>query len=151
MSVKVDDIRNRQIVTIRAFNFSVEKVFSAWANADQLKQWWGPKGFSNSFHEFDFRPGGRWIFVMHGPNGGNYDNESVFVEIEEPVRIVLNHISPPHFQLTVDFEEAGDSMTRLVFQQLFETVEEYNKVKGFAVDANEENMDRLEAVLRKAN
>ena len=147
--MQVDAIKNRQIITVRLFKASIEKVFSAWANEEQLKLWWGPKGFSNSFHEFDFRPGGRWKFVMHGPNGGNYENESFFVEINEPKRIVLQHISRPHFQLTVDFEDLGNT-TRLVFQQLFETVEEYNKVKGFAADANEENMDRLETVLQGA-
>jgi hypothetical protein len=87
---------------------------------------------------------------MHGPDGGNYPNESVFLEIRESEKIILDHISNPRFQLTASFEEAGQGKTRLIFEQLFETAEVYNKVKEFAVDANEENMDRLEAVL-KAN
>jgi uncharacterized protein YndB with AHSA1/START domain len=44
-------------------------------------QWWGPEGFANTFAQFEFKPGGRWVFVMHGPNGANYPNESVFREI----------------------------------------------------------------------
>lgn len=148
MHMKLNEIADRQIVTIRIFNFPRETVFSGWAKPELLKQWWGPKDFTNTFHEFDFRPGGKWKFIMHGPNGGNYPNESVFVEIKEPGRIILNHISKPHFQLTADFEEVENNKTKLIFQQLFETVEEYDKVKGFAVDANEENMDRLEAVLK---
>jgi len=148
MPTKLDDTADRQIVTVRVFNAPREIVFSAWANPDLLKQWWGPKGFTNTFHEFDFQPAGKWEFTMHGPNGGNYPNESVFVEIEEPRRIILNHISKPHFRLTAHFEELDNNKTKLVFQQLFETVEEYNKVKVFAVDANEENMDRLEGVVK---
>jgi uncharacterized protein YndB with AHSA1/START domain len=144
-------IKERQIVTIRVFNAAVKDVFSAWTNPELLRRWWGPKGFSNTFHVFDLRPGGDWKFTMHGPDGSNYPNESVFIEIEEPKKIVLNHISKPRFRLTAEFEDEGNNRTKLLFQQLFETVEEYNKVKVFAVDANEENMDRLQAVLKSAN
>lgn len=139
---------DRQIVTTRVFNASREIVFLAWTNPVLLAKWWGPKGFTNTFHEFDKRPGGKWKFIMHGPDGGNYPNESVFVEIREPEQIILNHISRPHFQLTALFEKIDKNKSRLIFQQIFETVEEYNKVKRFAVDANEENMDRLEEVLK---
>jgi uncharacterized protein YndB with AHSA1/START domain len=144
-----NEYSERQIVTTRILNASRETVFTAWTNPELLKQWWGPKGFTNTFHEFDLRVGGHWKFTMHGPDGGNYPNESVFIEITEPERIVLNHVSRPHFQLTASFEEAGDNKAKLIFEQLFPTVEEYNKVKGFAIDANEENMDRLEDVLQK--
>lgn len=139
---------DRKIVTTRIFNAPREIVFSAWTNPELLKRWWGPKGFTNSFYEFDLRPGGNWKFTMHGPDGGNYQNESVFVEINEPEKIILNHVSNPHFQLTACFEEAGQGKTKLIFEQLFETVELYNKVKIFAVDANEENMDRLQDVIK---
>lgn len=67
-----------EIVTIRNFNFSRTQVFEAWSNPDLLKEWWGPKGFTNTFHLFDFKVGGRWSFVMHGPDKGNYVNECTF-------------------------------------------------------------------------
>lgn len=140
---------DRKIVTTRVFNAPRKIVFSAWSNPELLKRWWGPKGFTNTFHQFDLHAGGNWKFTMHGPDGGNYPNESVFVEIKEPERIIVNHVSKPHFQVTARFEEVDNNKTKLIFEQLFPTVEEYNKVKGFAVDANEENMDRLEEVLRK--
>jgi uncharacterized protein YndB with AHSA1/START domain len=145
--IKMNNHSNRKIVTTRTFNAPRETVFSAWTNPELLKRWWGPKGFTNTFHEFDLRPGGKWKFIMHGPDGGNYENESLFVEISEPVKVILDHISHPHFRLTATFEEAGSGKTKLIFEQLFETAELYNKVKGFAVDGNEENMDRLETVL----
>jgi uncharacterized protein YndB with AHSA1/START domain len=149
MTKEINNNADRNIVTIRIFNAPREIVFSAWTNPELLKQWWGPKGFTNTFHQFNLRNGGCWKFIMHGPDGGNYPNESVFVEIKTPEKIVLDHISKPHFRLTASFEEVDTDKTKLIFEQLFPTVEEYNKVKGFAIDANEENMDRLEDLLQK--
>lgn len=139
---------DRTIVTIRTFNAPKEAVFSAWSNPKLLKTWWGPKGFTNTFYEFDLVPGGKWKFTMHGPNGGNYENESVFIEIKAPEKIVLHHVSNPQFLLTASFEDAETNKTKLIFEQQFNTVEEYNKIKAYAVDANEENMDRLEEVVK---
>ena len=148
MATENKEYSNRQIVTTRILNAPKETVFSAWADPETLARWWGPKGFKNSFHEFDFKPGGNWKFTMHGPDGGDYPNESVYVEIKKQEKIILRHVSRPHFQLTARFEEVEDNKTKLIFEQLFDTIEEYNKVKVFAVDANEENMDRLEEVLK---
>lgn len=144
----MNDHSDRTIVTTRILNAPKEIVFSAWTNPELLKRWWGPKGFANTFHQFDIRPGGRWEFTMHGPDGGSYHNESVFAEIKEPDKIVIDHVSNPRFQLTASFEADIPGKTKLIFEQVFETVEVYNKVKGFAVGANEENMDRLEDVLK---
>lgn len=144
-----NDHLERQIATIRIFNAPRKVVFSAWTDPELLKQWWGPKGFTNTFHEFDMRIGGNWKFTMHGPDGGNYPNESIFLEIKDPERIVLDHVSKPKFVVTARFEEIDNNATKLIFEQLFPTVEEYNKVKGFAIGANEENMDRLESILQK--
>ena len=70
-----------EILTTRIVNFSQEQVFEAWSNPDHLKNWWGPNGFSNTFHEFNFRPGGKWSFIMHGPDCTGSSNESGFVKI----------------------------------------------------------------------
>ncbi len=85
----------REIVSTRILDAPRERVFKAFADPDHLMHWWGPKGFSNTFHEFDFRPGGTWRFVMHGPDGIDYQNKSVFVEIVMPERIVFAHVSGP--------------------------------------------------------
>lgn len=55
-----------EIVSARIVNAAIEKVFSAWSDPEHLKNWWGPKGFTNTFHEFDFRVGGKWVFTMYG-------------------------------------------------------------------------------------
>ena len=137
---------DREIVTTRVFDWPREHVFRAWSDPDHLARWWGPKGFSNTFHEFDMRPGGLWRFVMHGPNGVDYPNKSVFVEIVKPERIVFEHVSGPTFQVTATFTELS-GQTTLTFRMLFETAADCDKVKGFAVEANEQNFDRLEAQL----
>jgi uncharacterized protein YndB with AHSA1/START domain len=143
------DTAEREIVTTRLLNATRERVFRAFTDPAHLARWWGPKGFTSTFHEFDPRPGGAWRFVMHGPDGRDYDNESVFVEVVKPGRIVFQHISAPHFfQMTVTLvEEAGK--TRLTWRMLFKTVEACEKVKPFVVPANEQNFDRLEAELAK--
>jgi uncharacterized protein YndB with AHSA1/START domain len=142
-----EDPAGREVVTTRVFDAPRERVFRAWTEPDPLARWWGPKGFTNTFQEFDLRPGGFWRFVMRGPNGAEYPNESVFVEIVEPERLVFQHLRPVHrFQVTADFEDLGGK-TRLVWRMLFESADECEKVRRFVVEANEQNLDRLEAEL----
>lgn len=148
MTAHKTNTADRDIVTTRVFNAPRELVFQAWTDPDQLVQWWGPKGFTNTFHEFDMRPGGIWRFVMHGPNGVDYQNKSVFVEVVNPERIVFDHVSGPRFQVVATFaEQAGK--TTLTFRMRFESAAECDKVKAFAVEGNEQNFDRLEAQLAK--
>lgn len=142
MTNEYDEVVQREIVTTRVFDAPRDLVFEAWTDPDQLKLWWGPKGFSNTFHAFELKPGGLWRYTMHGPDARNFENESRFVEIIAPERIVLDHVSAPRFRLTVLFEEIGDR-TKITFRQLFETLSVYTQVKQFAVPGNEDNMDRL--------
>ena len=143
----IDETTGREIVSARIFNWPRELVFKAWAEPGLLMQWWGPKGFTNTFHEFDFRESGKWYFTMHGPDGTDYHNGIVFKKIEKPGLIIFDHLKPMHkFQVTASFEEIGDK-TRLIFRMLFETVDECEEVKKYVIEANEQNFDRLETVL----
>jgi uncharacterized protein YndB with AHSA1/START domain len=139
---------DREIVSTRVMNAPRELVWRAWTEPEHLAKWWGPLGFTNSFQEFNLKPGGTWRFVMHGPDGKDYQNECVFVEITRPERIILDHVSTPKFRITAAFEEIAGK-TRVVFRQLFETSGVYDAVKGFAVPGNEQNFDRFEAELVK--
>jgi len=136
----------REIVSTRVVGAARELVFKAFTDPDHLARWWGPQGFTNTFHEFDLRPGGTWRFVMHGPDGVNYQNKSVFVEIVKPERIAFEHVSGPQFQMTIALAEQGGK-TKITWRMLFESAAECDKVKKFAVEANEQNFDRLEAEL----
>jgi uncharacterized protein YndB with AHSA1/START domain len=140
---------DREIVSTRDFRAPRELVFKAFSDPTWLVHWWGPKGFTNTFQMFDMRPGGFWRFVMHGPDGVDYENESVFVEIVKPERIVFRHLRPVHeFQMTVTFVEQ-DGKTRLTWRMLFPSAAECDRAKMYVVDANEQNFDRLEAQLLK--
>lgn len=139
---------NREIVTKRTINFPIALVFSAWSDPKHLEKWWGPDGFTNTFHEFNFRPGGKWRFVMHGPEKGNYKNECEFLRIDPPNLIYWKRLSPPLFHVLATFEIVDDSCTYVTFRMLFDSEEECNKLKKFVVDKNEENFDKLEAELR---
>jgi uncharacterized protein YndB with AHSA1/START domain len=136
------NVSDREIVTTRIFDAPRELVWQAWSDPAHLQHWWGPKGFSNTFETFEFKPGAVWRFTMHGPDGTDYKNEWIFVEIEKPSRIVLDHMSPPKFRVTATFEDM-DGKTRITFQQVFETAAVYENVKPRAVPGNEGMFDRL--------
>ena len=138
-----------EIVSTRVVNFPQELVYSAWTEPDHLKNWWGPKGFTNTFNEFDLRPGGKWSFIMHGPDKGNYANECEFLKVEKPNFISWKRYSKPLFQVSAAFEAVSDQATKIVFKMIFDTAEECNKLKPFVVDKNEENFDKLEIELSK--
>jgi uncharacterized protein YndB with AHSA1/START domain len=138
-----------EIVSTRIFNAQIDLVFSAWTDPEHLKNWWGPKGFTNTFHQFDLRPGGIWKFTMHGPDKGHYQNECEFIKIERPSFIAWRRLSKPLFQVVAAFESVGTHKTRVVFKMLFTSEEECRKIKVFAVEKNEENFDRLEEELRR--
>jgi uncharacterized protein YndB with AHSA1/START domain len=138
-----------EIVTTRIFNAPRALVYKAWTDPDHLKNWWGPKGFTNTFDTFDLRVGGKWIFTMHGPEKGNYRNECTFAVIREPELLIWDRRSKPLFQVEVTFEELGENETKVIFKQKFKTVEECDKIKKFTVGKNDENMDKLENELEK--
>ena len=142
MSNEYTEIVRREIVTTRVFDAPRALVFAAWTDPEQLKLWWGPRGFTNTFETFEFKTGGVWKYVMHGPEGRDFQNEMRFVQIAAPERIVIDHLSPPQFRLTAVFEELGNR-TKLTFRQLFATPELYDGVKRFAMPGNEENLDKL--------
>jgi uncharacterized protein YndB with AHSA1/START domain len=135
------------IVSTRIFNVPRELLFEMFSNPDHLVHWWGPKGFTNTFHEFDLRPGGAWRFVMYGPDGAEYQMDKRFIEIVKPERIVLDHVQAMHcFRMTMTFEDDPGG-TRLTWWMLFEIAEENTKLRSVISEANEQNFDRLQAYL----
>ncbi len=138
-----------EIVSSRIFPVDNVLLFRAWSEPNHLKNWWGPAGFTNTFHEFDFRMGGRWKFVMHGPDKGNYQNECEFTKIVAPTLIEWKRITQPLFNVVAQFEIVDQHQTKLIFKMVFDTPEECAKIKKFVVDKNEENFDKLEIELEK--
>ena len=145
----------REIVISRVFNAPRELVFDAWTDTKNIGQWWGPNGFTNTIHEMDVRPGGVWRFVMHGPDGVDYKNKIVYLEIVKPERLVYTHGSgeagdPGQFHVTVTFAEQGGK-TELTMRSLFESAAERDKVveEYGAIEGGNQHLDRLAEYLAK--
>lgn len=118
------------------------EVFSAMSDPARVARWWGPAGFTNSIDLFEFRPGGKWLLTMHGPDGKDYPNESRFVRIETDKVFEIEHLSGHHFTLTLELEPQVGG-TEVKWRQTFDTVENYQSVAEFVAIANEENLERL--------
>jgi uncharacterized protein YndB with AHSA1/START domain len=145
-----ESISARECVHSRLINAPRERVFQALADPARLARWWGPDGFSSTFQTFEFRPGGKWTFVMHGPDGTDYPNENAFVEIVPHQRVVIEHISDTHhFFLTITFD-AVDNGTLVGWRQVFDTAEHKAQLAHFVEAANEQNLRRLEADVLQA-
>jgi uncharacterized protein YndB with AHSA1/START domain len=137
--------------TSREISATVEDVFAAISNPERLSRWWGPAGFTNTFSLCEFKNGGRWSLVMHGPNGANYPNENAFAEIEAPRRVVVQHVSEPKYRLTIMLASSAAG-TAVNWSQVFESSEVARRIEHIVVPANEQNLDRLSSeVLRKPN
>ena len=136
-----------EIYSSRELNAPIDTVYRAFANPLHLQKWWGPEGFTNTFHEFDLRPEGKWILTMHGPEKGNYENSSVFKTVVPNQLVAWTRVSQPLFEMEVEFERLSDSKSKISFRMIFKTVEECKKIKSFAAPKNEENFDRLEREL----
>ena len=132
--------------SLRVLPHQPQSVFEAFAQAELLARWWGPAGFTNTFHVFEFREGGRWVFVMHGPDGSNHPNESVFLKLHSPSKLVIHHVSRPRYLLTVTLD-AHDAGTAITWAQEFEDSAVAARIRHIVEPANEQNLDRLSAVL----
>ncbi|MEO6523098.1 MAG: SRPBCC family protein [Mucilaginibacter sp.] len=139
---------DNHIITTRVFDAPRALVYRAWTEPEHLAVWWGPVGFTNTIHQFDLQVGGHWKLTMHGPQGGNYENESFFLEIITNEKLVWDRITNPLFKVTVLFEEEGDK-TKVTFTMEFANSKEYQTVKPIVIPANEENFDRLAAELNR--
>jgi len=133
--------------TQRILRHPPARVFDAFVRPDVLARWWGPSGFTNAFEVFEFRPGGRWKYVMHGPDGKHYPNESLFLEVEPPSKVVIHHVSLPRYVLTIGLDEEGSSETRITWNQEFESAVAAARLRHIVEPANEQNLDRLEKLL----
>lgn len=145
---------DREIVVSRVFDAPRELVFEAWTTQEHMNAWWGPHGFTNTFHSYDMRPGGVIRFIMHGPDGENYPNRITFREIVPPERIVYDHDAdrdgdPWSSIVTALFSEEGDQ-TRLTLTMTFSSAEVAAEVREFgAVEGGKQTLERLAAYIEQ--
>lgn len=120
------------------------EVFAAMRDPARVARWWGPAGFTNTIHTYEFVPGGRWLMTMHGPDGTNYPNESRFTRLVPDQLFEIEHLGGHHFMLTLELAAHAQG-TQLAWRQTFDTAEHYRALAEFVAAANEQNLDRLAA------
>ncbi len=113
----------------RVFDAPRALVYRMWTQPDCVEWWWGPKGFSTTIHEMDVRPGGRWRFVMHGPDGTDYDNDIEYLVVDEPNALSYRHVTPPYCRMDVRFADQG-AKTLLSARMTFESAELRDEVES---------------------
>jgi uncharacterized protein YndB with AHSA1/START domain len=120
------------------------QVWAAISDPARIARWWGPDGFTNTIHQFDFTEGGTWRLTMHGPDGSHYPNESRFTRIVPGELFEIEHLGEFHFWLSITLT-AQDGATRVGWLQVFESPEQFAPMADFIAGANDQNLRRLAA------
>lgn len=142
-----------EIYIERIYDAPVKMVWEAWTDPEQVAMWWGPRGFTITTHSKDLRAGGHWAYTMHGPDGTNYENKTIYHEVEVGARLVYDHGGnddrPPLFRVTVNFAEVKGK-TKMDMTMALKTAEEAEATKKFIKKANgNSTWDRLGEYLAK--
>ncbi|MFT3681551.1 MAG: SRPBCC domain-containing protein [Ferruginibacter sp.] len=140
---------DRELLISRVLNAPRELVWEVFTDPEHIKNWWGPDGFTNTIFKMEVQAGGEWDFVMHGPDGTDYKNKSIYKEVIKPERLVFEHVSGPKFTATITFEEQGNK-TFISWHMLFESKEQFEQVvRTFKADEGlKQNITRLDEYLK---
>jgi uncharacterized protein YndB with AHSA1/START domain len=142
----------RELRAKRVYDAPREIVFKAWSDPKGISKWWGPRGFTTTTHKMEVRPGGTWLFTMHGPDGTDYENKVVYEEVVTPERLKYKHSgvgdeNDIRFEVTVEFSDLGGK-TEMSFVMVFESVEMREHVATFgAIEGLQDTLTRLEVLL----
>ncbi|HEU4718682.1 MAG TPA: SRPBCC family protein [Bacteroidia bacterium] len=147
--------RGRELIHTRLLNAPRELVWEVWTDPEHIKNWWGPNGFSLTHKNMEVKPGGEWRFMFHGPDGRNYPNKIVYVEVVKPERIVYEHsddgdTEPVNFRSEITFEARGDK-TFLTMRGIFPSEEELDRLEKEhgAIEGGKQTLNRLGEYLSK--
>ena len=148
---------DREIVITRTFDAPRELVWDAWTDLKHIGKWWGPNGFTTTTHNMDFRVGGNWRYMMHGPDGRDYPNKVTYLEIARPERLVYNHgggdkdLEDVDCHVTVTFEDQGGKTRVTMKSGLPSAAERDHVVKVYgAVQGGIQHLGRLAEHLEQA-
>lgn len=145
--------KSNEIQIMRMYDAPLNAVWDAWTDDKQVAQWWGPRGFTLTTHSKDLRPGGTWVYTMHGPDGVDYPNSTKYYEVEKYSRLVYDHGAsedrPPLFRVTVQFSEVRGK-TRMEMTMTLPTPEAAEETKEFIKKAGgNATWDRLAEFVEK--
>ena len=141
---------DREIVISRVIDAPRELVFEAFTEVRHLSRWWGPEGFTTTTRSFEFRAGGAWDFVMHGPDGTDYQEWITWTEIAPPERIAFLHGDSPDdadaFESVLTFQPDG-AATRVELRTVFPTKQARDLAieKSHAVEGGKQTLSKLAA------
>jgi uncharacterized protein YndB with AHSA1/START domain len=143
----MEDTSNRELQTTAILPAPVELVWKAWTEPGRITHWWGPAGFTSTIHAMNLQQNGEWKLTLHGPDGTNFPNRSVYLEIIPRQKIGFEHFNP-HFFTTVIFTPL-DNTTHISWTMLFDTAEMFDTiVKAHKADkGQEENIAKLRQYL----
>src|SRR5947209_2362223 len=126
--------RSNEIHITRVYDAPVKAVWDAWTDPKQAALWWGPRGFTLTTHSKDLRPGGSWTYTMHGPDGVDYPNKTLYHEVETHSKLVYDHGSnddrPAMFRVTVLFTPIGGK-TKMEMSMTLPTPEAAEETRTF--------------------
>ena len=134
------ELQGSEMVISRLVAAPQELVFRALTSPNHLANWWGPEGFSITTLAWDFREGGHWRSIMHGPDGTDYPNRLIYQKINPPHRLEYLHDDDGHssqqFQGSLELKPEGDA-TRITLRARFaseaearEMMERANAIEG---------------------
>ena len=139
---------DREIVISRVIDGPRELVFEAFTEVRHLSRWWGPEGFTTTTRSFEFRPGGAWDFVMHAPDGTDYQEWITWTEIAPPERIAFLHGESPDdpdaFESVLTFQPDAAG-TRIELRTVFPSKQARDLAieKSHAVDGGKQTLSKL--------
>jgi uncharacterized protein YndB with AHSA1/START domain len=137
----------------RLYDAPLQTVWDAWTDPQQAAHWWGPRGFTITTKSKDFKTGGSWVYIMHGPHGVDYPNHTSFIEVQNLARMVYDHgsdgISPPMFRVTAVFTPIG-KQTKVDMTMVFENEQVATQTQVFIKQVGgNATWDRLAEYLAK--
>lgn len=148
-------IAEREILITRIVDAPRELVWEVWTDPEHVVKWWGPNGFTTTIEKMDVRSGGVWKHIMHGPDGVDYPNSSVFKEVVKPERIVFAHGGGKeggpgvHFESTWTFDAVDGDKTRVTIRMVFPSAADRERVvtEYGAIEGGKQTLERLAAYL----
>ncbi len=145
--------KSNEIRIVRVYDAPLDAVWDAWTDPEQVAKWWGPRGFTITTHSKELRPGGIWHYTMHGPDGTDYPNKTLYHEVEEHAKLVYDHGGnderAPLFRVTALFSEV-DGKTTLDMTMTLPTPEAAEEIRQHIKQASgHSTWDRLAEYLEK--
>ncbi len=145
--------KSSELTITRIYNAPVAAVWDAWTDPEQVAKWWGPRGYSITHHSKDLKAGGHWHYTMHGPDGTDYPNKTLYHEVVKHKRLVYDHGAnddqPALFKVTVEFEDLGEQTKMQMTMDFFSPEKAKEMIKFIKAAGGNATWDRLAEHLEK--